>query len=501
MPKEKIRFGPFGAFPPSTILFALILILSLSFCLIYISRGSLANYDEAIYAQSAKEMFKTGQWLDPTWQNGLPFYHKPPLYMWLTSASYCIFGTNEFATRLWPALFGIGCIISVFYFAKYLFGSLSGGCAVLLLLSNLHFQHLTTSASLDTMLSFFITVSAYFFLRSMDQPELRRHSIISGLAAGLAIMSKGAAGLAVLPIIALIFFLHPNRNKWILARAFEFLFTLFLIALPWHIYSLLVHGSSFVNEYVGYQVLQRALSPIEGNGGDPLLYLRLLVSKAFLTILSVVLASVFLVAQKQKNFFWAGWVLLFSSILIIGGYSLMQTRLDQYIAPVYPLLAVLGGYGSSQAILWLAGHSIHLQLILDWARMNIPRLISEKWVFVLALTVLILSMSVILAIRVPAHDYNPQIKTISVSIRTIVPPGHSVILWDEGVLTGKGDLLPWALEFYCDRPIVSIEDLTKENVSSPPPHYVLSSEANWERLNETRAPLVRINDTVFYILD
>ena len=38
-------------------------------------------------------MLRSGDWLVPT-ENGLPFFHKPPLFYWITAASMKLFGVN-----------------------------------------------------------------------------------------------------------------------------------------------------------------------------------------------------------------------------------------------------------------------------------------------------------------------------------------------------------------------------------------------------------------------
>ena len=42
--------------------------------------------DEGRYAGVAWEMLRSGDWLTPT-LNGLPYFHKPPLFYWLTASS------------------------------------------------------------------------------------------------------------------------------------------------------------------------------------------------------------------------------------------------------------------------------------------------------------------------------------------------------------------------------------------------------------------------------
>ena len=59
--------------------------------------------EEGRYVGVAWEMLRSGDWIVPT-QNGLPFFHKPPLFYWLTAASMQLFGTNAAAARFAPLL-------------------------------------------------------------------------------------------------------------------------------------------------------------------------------------------------------------------------------------------------------------------------------------------------------------------------------------------------------------------------------------------------------------
>ena len=49
--------------------------------------------DEGRYVGIAWEMLRSGEWLTPT-LDGLPFFHKPPLFYWVTAAALALFGTN-----------------------------------------------------------------------------------------------------------------------------------------------------------------------------------------------------------------------------------------------------------------------------------------------------------------------------------------------------------------------------------------------------------------------
>src|SRR5689334_2016600 len=52
--------------------------------------------DEGRYVGVAWEMLASGNWLTPT-LDGMPFFHKPPLFYWLTALAMNAFGANEWA--------------------------------------------------------------------------------------------------------------------------------------------------------------------------------------------------------------------------------------------------------------------------------------------------------------------------------------------------------------------------------------------------------------------
>src|SRR5262249_14999612 len=59
--------------------------------------------DEAHYAETTREMLAAHNWFLPTF-NGQPFFDKPFLFHTLQMVSFAMFGANEFAARLVPAV-------------------------------------------------------------------------------------------------------------------------------------------------------------------------------------------------------------------------------------------------------------------------------------------------------------------------------------------------------------------------------------------------------------
>ena len=95
---------PFIMFRASSIRdLALILLVCLFVFWWRLGSLGLIDPDEPFYAQTAREMVATGDWITPQ-IFGQPQFEKPILFYWLTALSFETFGENEFAARVSSAL-------------------------------------------------------------------------------------------------------------------------------------------------------------------------------------------------------------------------------------------------------------------------------------------------------------------------------------------------------------------------------------------------------------
>src|SRR5690606_17305837 len=67
-----------------------------------VSMAIVPFYDtsEPRYAEIARVMAQTGDWITPWFSPGVPFWGKPPLSFWAQALSMRLFGYGEFAVRL-----------------------------------------------------------------------------------------------------------------------------------------------------------------------------------------------------------------------------------------------------------------------------------------------------------------------------------------------------------------------------------------------------------------
>ncbi len=60
----------------------------------------LTDSTEARYAEIARKMVETGNWITPQFDYGVPFWAKPPMHTWLSALGIEAFGPSPFAARL-----------------------------------------------------------------------------------------------------------------------------------------------------------------------------------------------------------------------------------------------------------------------------------------------------------------------------------------------------------------------------------------------------------------
>src|SRR5213594_3568421 len=153
----------------------LVLLLCLAALLFFLGLGSmgLTDRDEGRNAEAGREMFETGDWLTPTFNYDLRVA-KPVFLYWLMSASYRLFGVNEFAARFPSALFGVASILLQYLVLTRLRGPFIGLVGGLMLLLNMEIIGLARMALTDSVLIFFTTLSLYGFWMGLHGEERER---------------------------------------------------------------------------------------------------------------------------------------------------------------------------------------------------------------------------------------------------------------------------------------------------------------------------------------
>ncbi len=306
--------------------------------------GSLSSWDEAIYAQIAREMVESGDWLTPSW-GYTPFFDKPPLYLWLEAVCFRLLGVSEFAARAPSALAGIGVVVLTFLLGTRAGGRVVGVAAAVVLLSSQGFLQFARFGTLDTLLTFCALLAAYAYVRIDGRREGWWYAF--GLACALAFLVKSAA--VFIPVVPATLGLVLERRVGATLRSRHFwraVLVALLVLAPWHVAMVLRHGQPFIDGYLGRNILARATTGLEGNTGGPLYYLSVLAGQFFPWVLLLPGAlllglRVAIRGNSEDTGMRTVRHLVTHCFLILGVYTLVPTKLPWYIVPIYPAAAIL----------------------------------------------------------------------------------------------------------------------------------------------------------------
>src|SRR5262249_56706312 len=97
--------------------------------------------------------------------NGIRYLEKAPLMYWAVALSYKIFGFTEFATRLPLAISAILLVAAVYHFGRWMGGGRAGFYSGLAMCVGLGIYLFTRIMIPEWIITFFLTVAFYFFLK------------------------------------------------------------------------------------------------------------------------------------------------------------------------------------------------------------------------------------------------------------------------------------------------------------------------------------------------
>ena len=327
---------------------AIFILIILGFSTVFfvnLANGPLWIADEQTYSQWAYHMVKSGDYLTPYAFGDLAVWiGKPPLYMWLISLGYQVFGVSNFVTRLWSPIFAVLTMVSTYFLGRQLYNRYVGFGSAMVLGTFATFYLFARHAMTDVPFVFFVVASIYFFVSSENQNKTNQGIALSGLFFGLAFLTKQVEALLI-PLIILTYVAISQKN---LRFLFTKRFTLFLgigfsVILPWLIYMFVSFGSIFWDWFVVYCGFIRTVSPLEGHTGGYLFYFNYLFQNERLWAIFLPFAAglcAYKLAFKRSKpdvllLSWMGIVFLV--------FTLAQTKLSWYILPAYPAFALAIG--------------------------------------------------------------------------------------------------------------------------------------------------------------
>lgn len=308
----------------------------------------LTDGDSAFYAKIARNIVETGDWLTMHYGDAATIIDKPPLVMWLTAASFKLFGVNEFALNFWHSLCAALIVIFTYKLAKELFDGGTAFISSLVLATSAQFFYQARSPLQDIPLTLFILLSVYAFVLFEKKKHIG-YFYLSSVFVSLAVLTKGPVGL-VLPAIILLAYVIIKKTRLpsvphIILAAGLFL----LITLPWFFVESKILGQRFVDIFIGHN-FGRYFKPIDTIGSEATKYSKIRPQYDFysyflqLLILTIpwsgfLYPAAYYNIKKRVNplpVIFAIAVLLFFSLSL-------NYKISRYILPAFPAMAIVIG--------------------------------------------------------------------------------------------------------------------------------------------------------------
>jgi len=301
---------------------------------------------ESNYALTAKEMVMSTDWLSPQIY-GKAWFDKPVFFYWLTAAAFKLFGFYDIAARLVPAFFaGLGVSLA-YWFGKKTSRPEIAILAALIMGTSL--EYVLLAKLIITDMVFFVFNSAalvFFYFGYVEMDGTKRWYLLMYVSLALAILTKGPVGL-VLPGLVIVAFIFVQRN-W---KEFKNMFIptgvlIFLvIAMPWYVAMYSVHGSDFLNTFLGVHNYLRAT--VSEHPEDNVIYYYIVVF--FISMLPWSPLVLKAMIDKRKDLVSRKSVLISFSLIWAAVYfvfySSMATKYLTYTFPiVFPLAIVAAHY-------------------------------------------------------------------------------------------------------------------------------------------------------------
>lgn len=305
---------------------------------------TLVPPDEGRYAEMAREMFTTGDWIT-TRLNGIKYFEKPPLQTWMNAASFAVFGLGEWQARLWTGLCGLGGVILTGYAGNRVFGARAGFYAALALGSSLFWVASGQIDSLDMSLSGMMTIVLCAVMVAQRDGagagERRNWMLVCWAGMALAVLAKGLIGL-VLPGAVLVLYsaLSGDLAIWKRLHLGKGLLLFFAVATPWFVLVALRNPEQpyffFVHEH-----WERFFLKTHHREGAWYYFFVMLIP-GIVPWLGLLPQALWGALRRERNgVFQPKLLLLIWAVFIFFFFSYSSSKLPGYILPIFPALAML----------------------------------------------------------------------------------------------------------------------------------------------------------------
>jgi hypothetical protein len=309
----------------------------------------LFDWDEINFAEAAREMIRTGDYLNVQ-INYATFWEKPPLFIWMQVLSMKIFGISEFAARFPNAICGIVTLMVLFRVGERIMNKSFAALWMLVYAGSILPFFYFKSGIIDPWFNLFIFLGVVYFSWYFLLEKYRiRNLAISAFFIGLAILTKGPVALL---IIILVFVVYMVLKRFKIKSSFKHVLLYIIIVTFtggfWFILQLLHGNLNIIIDFIEYQI--RLFSTKDSGHGGFLFYHFVVL---FFGVFPASVFALFVMFRKEKdqllNKDFKIWMsILFWVVLIL--FTIVKTKIVHYSSLCYFPLTYMGTLAAYQLI-------------------------------------------------------------------------------------------------------------------------------------------------------
>lgn len=339
--KTSDRFIPYYIFAGALLLF-----------IPFLGSVHLFDWDEINFAECAREMIVTGDY-NTVQIDFLPFWEKPPLFIWMQAACMNIFGVNEFAARLPNAIGGALTLCTLFILGNRISGKKFAWYWVLFYAGSLLPHFYFRSGVIDPWFNFFILLAVYHFiiytneyLPGATQKIFERRIILSGLFLSLAVLTKGPAAILIFGLCFLVARLLKRKPMMSWKHFGVYTAAVALPAGMWFLSLVLQGKGGVILDFLEYQI--RLFSTEDAGHGHNFFYHWIVLLIGCFPVSVIAIQGMWkngnAIPFEQHSLRWMR--ILFWVVLIL--FSIVKTKIIHYSSLCYFPLTFLGAHVAVQ---------------------------------------------------------------------------------------------------------------------------------------------------------
>jgi 4-amino-4-deoxy-L-arabinose transferase-like glycosyltransferase len=298
------------------------------------------QHGEAREALVVQDIVNHQRWILPLRNSDLP--SKPILYHWIAASFAIATGLSDFVIRLPSAIAAMFLLWATYALGASAADRKTGLLAAGILATTFEFWDSGTEARVDMLFSAFVAAALFgWYSWYRSDREIARAGAY--LAAALAVLVKGPAG-AVLPAVAIVFFLALRHDLGSLFKFFSWPWVIAVLAIDmsWYLAAYQRGGANFWHKQFVYENVDRFFGGGEFTTGKPRFsQATWLITRLFPWSLVLLYALVRWVRSRGSDsfrcFLHAWWLAVFGIFLFATGQRAV------YLLPLYPAVALLAG--------------------------------------------------------------------------------------------------------------------------------------------------------------